>query len=301
MRITNSTMVDTFLNDLNANLANMQKSQDQLASGKKIRKPSDDPYGAVRQMQLENEVDRNNQYLNNIQDSAEWLGTTDTALGQVSDALQRIRQLMISSASGTKDKASIDANKAEVLQQIEQIVQVGNTQFDGKYIFSGNDVNKKPFSSDGNGTIKLDVSGNGKLNREISSGVVIDINVNANEMMKGSGNPGEDLSSTLTKIVTAMNDGDTASLGGDLLKQISDNIDNVVRCRGEAGAKKNRMDAAKSKNEDETQNLTTTLASIADVDVAQKFMEYNVMQAAYQASLMTGARVLQPSLVDFLK
>lgn len=300
MRITNSTMADTFLNDLNTNLATMQKSQDQLASGKNIRKPSDDPYGAVRQMQLSDEVDRNNQYLNNIQDSAEWMNTTDTSLGQVSDALQRIRQLMISSASGTNTQSDIDANKAEALQQIEQIVQVGNTQFDGKYIFSGKDVAQKPFSSDGNGNISLNVSGDGTINREISSGVVIGINISANEMLKGTAAPGTDLASTLTKVVTALNNGDTASLGGDLLDQISDNIDNVLRCRGEVGAKENRMDAARSNNQDETQNITTVLSGIEDVDVTQKIMEYNELQAAYQASLMTGAKILQRSLVDFL-
>lgn len=302
MRITDSTMVDTFLNDLNTNLTSMEKSQDQLSSGKNIRKPSDDPYGAVRQMQLSDEVDRNNQYLNNIQDSTEWMSTTDTALGQVSDALQRIRQLMISSANGAMTQTDIDANKEEVLQQIEQVVQVGNTQFDGKYIFSGKDVTQKPFSSDGSGNISLNVSGDGVLNREISSGVVIGINVTANEMLdNGKAASGTDLESTLTKVVTALNNGDTASLGGDLLSQISDNIDNVIRCRGEVGAKENRMDAAKSNNQDETQNITTVLSGIEDVDITQKIMEYDELQATYQASLMAGAKILQPSLLDFLK
>lgn len=301
MRITNSTMVETFLNDLNTNLANMEKTQNQLASGKNISKPSDDPYGAVRQMQLSNEVDRNNQYLSNIQDSAEWIDTTDTALGQVSDALGRIRQLMISSANSAKTQSDIDANKAEILQQIEQITQAGNTQFDGKYVFSGKDVTEKPFSSDGNGNISLNVSGDGVINREISSGVVIGINVTANEILKGNGTPGTDLASTLTKVVTALNNGDTDSLGGDLLGQISDNIDNVTRCRGEVGAKENRMDSAKSKNQDETLNLTTVLSGISDVDVSQKIMEFNEMQSAYDSSLMTGARILQKSLIDFLE
>lgn len=301
MRITNSTMVETFLNDLNTNLANMEKAQNQLASGKNISKPSDDPYGAVRQMQLSNEVDRNNQYLSNIQDSAEWIDTTDTALGQVSDALGRIRQLMISSANSAKTQSDIDANKAEILQQIEQIAQAGNTQFDGKYVFSGKDVTEKPFSSDGNGNISLNVSGDGVINREISSGVVIGINVTANEILKGNGTPGTDLASTLTKVVTALNNGDMDSLGGDLLGQISDNIDNITRCRGEVGAKENRMDSAKSKNKDETLNLTTVLSGISDVDVSQKIMEFNEMQSAYDASLMTGARILQKSLIDFLE
>lgn len=301
MRITNSTMVDSFLDDLNVNLNKMQKTQDQLASGKNIRRPSDDPYGAVRQMQLENEVDRNNQYLQNIEDSKEWMNTTDTALGQITDSLQRIRELMISSANGAKTQSDIDANKAEVLQQIEQIVQIANTQFDGKYVFSGKELTEKPFSYQGDGKISLDVAGDGKLDREISAGVVVDINVPAAEMVKGSGKAGEGLADTLTNIVAAMSGGDTASLGGDLLNQISDNIDNVVRCRGEIGAKENRMDAAKSKNEDETENITVILSGIEDVDVAQKLMEYSEMQAAYEASLMTGAKILQPSLVDFLK
>lgn len=325
MRITNKTLVNTFLSNLNTNLKNMQKVQDQMSSGKEIRRPSDDPYGATRSMELNNTINRNDQYLKNIEDSMGWLDTTDTALGQVTDSLQRIKELMISSTSGTKTQTELDANKAEILQKIEEIAQAGNTVFDGKYIFAGNNTTTKPFTSSGSGTINYidriapgnpNMSTDGPVNREISQGVVLDINVSANEFMKykslnpdgtpvtdSSGNPVYvNLVDTLNSIKTDLSPGGKLSnIGNDLLDQMENHIDNILRYRGETGAKYNRMESAKAKNEEETYNTTTILSSVEDINLAEKVMQYKVMESVYNSSLMTNAQILQQSLIDFLR
>jgi flagellar hook-associated protein 3 FlgL len=307
MRVTNKSLVRTFLSDLNNNLNNMRKYQEQLSSGKEIRRPSDNPAGAVKAMRFTSSINRNDQYLKNIENASAWLDTTDTALGQMTDSLQRIRELTIAASNGTNSTSEYDAYKAEIVQRIEEIAQQGNTTFDGRYIFAGSMTTTTPFKTD-MATANLFVSSgdDGKIRSEISPNVDVEINVTGSELLNGkdaNGNP-LNLGATLKKIVDTLNGASGTSmsdLSGDVLKGVQDNIDNVLRLRAEVGAKANRMETAKSKNEEETYNMTEVLSKTADVDIAEKTMEYSVMQSVYQASLMTGAKIIQPSLIDFLR
>ena len=110
MRITNKMLSNNFLRDMNNNLENMQTLQQQMTSGKEIRKPSDDPFKVSRAMQLNTNINANKQYNENIKDTNNWLNTTDTALGQAGDVLQRVRELLVSAgnaAYGSSEKTAI--------------------------------------------------------------------------------------------------------------------------------------------------------------------------------------------------
>lgn len=308
MRITNNTLVRTFLSNVNNNLNKMAKYQDQMSSGKEIRRPSDDPFAVVRSMGYNTSLRRNDQYLKNIENAIGWLNTTDTALGQIGSSLDRIRVLMLDAASGTKTQTELDAIKNEIVQRIEEVVQTGNTTFDDKYIFGGDITTKKPFESDKNGTITGYTTDTGTIYREISPGVDLDINITASDVMKTEHLNEKtdvyediDLGETLTLIKDALENGKTSEVSGELLGKITSHIDNVLKIRGEVGAKYNRMESAKYKNEEESFNMTEILSKIEDIDLAEKIMEYSVMETVYQASLMTNAKILQPSLVDFLR
>lgn len=99
MRITNRMLSTNFLGDMRRNLNNMQKLQSQLSSGKEIRKPSDNPFKVARSMQLNTDIQANKQYNENIKDTLNWLDATDTALDQVTNVFQRVRELMVSAGN----------------------------------------------------------------------------------------------------------------------------------------------------------------------------------------------------------
>jgi len=303
MRVTNSTLVRTFLDNVNRNLNAMRKYQDQLSSGKEIRRPSDDPFGTVRTMGLHKLIDRNDQYLSNIDGAISWLNTTDTALGQIGDSLMRIQELVTAAANGTNSDEELNAYREEILQKIEEIVQSGNTKFDDKYIFGGNiTTGDPPFELDKSTAGQLNFKGDsGVIKKEISPGVTIDINVTGTEILgvSESSEYPNGLSETLNKIVKALEGGETEELS-KLIGDIKDHFNNVLNLRSRVGAKYNRMESVKYKNEEETFNMTEMLSKIEDIDLAEKVMEYAVMETVYMASLMTNAKILQPSLVDFL-
>lgn len=90
-------------------------------------------------------------------------------------------------------------------------------------------------------------------------------------------------------------------LSGDLLGKMDTHLDRILRTRSKIGAVHNRLEAAEARNKAENMNLKGLLSSREDIDVAEKYMEFSVMAVVYQASLKTGANILQPSLLDYLR
>ncbi|MEL5865112.1 flagellar hook-associated protein FlgL, partial [Clostridium cochlearium] len=144
MRVTNRMLANNFLTDMTTNLNNLQTLQQQLTSGKEIRRPSDDPLKVARAMQLHSEIGANKQYNENIKDTLSWLEQTDTALGQLGDQTHRIRELLVSAgnvAYGTDERKKINDEVKEIIGQMSQTL---NASFDGRFIFGGTRGTAKP-------------------------------------------------------------------------------------------------------------------------------------------------------------
>ena len=305
MRITNQSILHNYLNNLNKNLANLSRYQDQMSSGKEVRRPSDDPFAVTRSMSLYTSLNQNAQYLRNIEDSLGWVDMTDSALGHLGDIMHRLRELVVKGATGSLADADRNAIKDEVILLVGKLAQIANTNYDGRYIFGGQDTTKPPFEVDGYHLIYTGASGQDKemLTREISQNVVMEINVPGSWLISGKAGQAlsDDLPSVLNEIVLSLENADTDALGGKLLEQLDKHIDNILALRSEMGAKYNRLEAAKQKNEEETFNMKELLSKTEDIDFAEKIMEYSMMANVYYASLSMGARILMPSLLNFLK
>lgn len=199
MRITNKMMSNSFLADMNVNLNHMKRKQEQLDTGKEFKRPSDSPFKAARSMQIYSEIYANEQYNTNINHTINWLDTTDSALDNLGKSLSRIRELMVSAGNGTYDKDELKAVKDEISEKVNEISQILNTSFDGKYIFGGTHGDKKPTTVDENGELISGTIGD-NLKVEISSGVVIEYSVNANEFLNFKNQTLEDKNKKAVKL-----------------------------------------------------------------------------------------------------
>lgn len=157
MRVTDRMLSDSFLNDMYINLNNMKKIQEQRTSGKAFKRPSDNPFAVSRSMQMYGQIYANKQYNSNIKNTINWLDTTDTALGQATKALDRVRELMVSAGNAGYGSEEHRAIKDEINEKISELSQILNTSFDGKYIFGGTRGDKKPTS------VEMDDKGNNQL------------------------------------------------------------------------------------------------------------------------------------------
>lgn len=327
MRITNKMLSNNFLRDMNVNLRNLSKLQEQRTSGKEFKRPSDDPFRVAKSMQLHTEQAINEQYKKNITDTINWLDVTDTSLKQASGVLDRIHQLVISAGNAAYGETERGAVKDEINQKVSELSQILNANFDGKYVFGGTRVTSKPLETtevDGNKVLNYSKRGGGtldptadkeeyamigeKLKTEISQGVILDYNVTATEIMKFKKKDGTDgdlmvVLKNITDHLDSKPDEKTAkeALLGTDLQDIKDAMENILKIRSEVGAKQNRMDSATEKNTDQTLNLKEILSETEDIDITEKTMEFAIAQTVYVASLQTSAKVLQPSLMDYLR
>lgn len=320
MRVTNKMLSNNFLSDMNTNLQNLQTLQKQMTSGKLFSKPSDDPSAVARSMQLNTSINVNTMYNQNIKDTISWLSTTDTSLGQAGDVLQRVRELTVSAGNGAYSATERQSIKDEINQQVGQLSQVLNTNFDGKYIFGGTKGTSKPTgavpdTSNANGNTILVYTGDttvstaspntmtlSSLKAEISQGVIMKYNVGANEIMGyASSGATNDLGALLQRITNDLDSNNTTNLTGQDLTDLDSAISNLLKVRSEVGAKENRMDSAQTQNTDMNANLTEVLSKTEDIDITQKTMEYATAQTVYLASLQTSAKVIEPTLMDYLR
>ncbi|MFT8954074.1 flagellar hook-associated protein FlgL [Liquorilactobacillus satsumensis] len=306
MRISNNITYSDFLQNLSSNSSKVQKSMDQLSSFKEISKSSDNPLLASKIMDLNNSVAQNSMYSTTISDALSWSQVQDSALSSVSNSLSRIRTLVQSSATATSGTDEVAANKDEIQQSISELVDTLNTNFYGRYIFGGENTTTVPFEVQKNSA--GDITGlkyNGtsqNLSREISNGVSVDLLANGNTLMNetGTSTQPQNLGTYFNSLITALNSNDKTALSGNLLQGIDNYSENFVTVRSRVGALENRLTAAQSRNTTEKTNLTEELSNKQDVDVAQKYMEYQNQMTAYQATLAMGTKIMQTSVLNYM-
>lgn len=138
MRITNSMMTNNMMSNINNNKNNLSLLDEQYSTGKKIQRPSQDPIIAVRALKLRTNLSELNQYYEkNIPDARSWMDVTESALVNINEMLTKINTMCVQGANDVltaSDRASI----VETLKQYkEQIYLEGNSDYAGRYLFTG--------------------------------------------------------------------------------------------------------------------------------------------------------------------
>lgn len=152
-RVTNSMMNQIFLSDMHSNLERMLKLQRQMSTRKLHQKPSDDPLAVGRELSISTTIFENEQYLKNLDDAMMWLSNTDAALNQITDVMQRIRELAVYAGNGTFEEAEYNAIADEIYQLQEELINTANFSVEGRYLFSGLNATQKPFLRDESGKV----------------------------------------------------------------------------------------------------------------------------------------------------
>jgi flagellar hook-associated protein 3 FlgL len=303
-------MSQSFLSNLNKNSNSVFRYQEQLSSMKQVNRPSDDPLRVSKILDLKNEIKQNQQYKTTISDSIDFTNVQDSALDSMTSSLQRIYTLTQQAANGAFNTDDRQAIKAEIMSEVETMVDSLNTNFGGRYIFGGQASSDKPFSvNKENGGFELvfnnpDGAPNGNVSREIGRGVMVELQTDGamlfNASTDGEGNV-QNLNALFSDLFQALDSDDTEALGGRLLTGLDKAMNNTVNQRANIGAIQNRLIAARNRNEAEYLNLETTRSTTEDIDLAETFMKYSMQMVSYQASLNMGTRILQTNILDYVR
>ncbi|MEZ5081596.1 MAG: flagellar hook-associated protein FlgL [Thermoleophilia bacterium] len=296
-RIGSQQMSRNFLADLNRNQYDIAGLQRQLATGKRLNNPSDDPIGVGIALGIRDDLASVEAWQRNIADSQSWLSATDNALNGYQDIIQRAQELAVQGGNGTLSAGGRLQLATEVLALRDQVVETGNASLGGRYLFGGTQTNRQPM--DGSIPGLAAPVNTGVLTREVAQGQVLSVNITADRLVDPAGAT-PDIFQTLTDFATALQTGDLQAISGTTMTELDAHLDNVNRLRGEIGAKVNRLDLTEQRHSLDNITRQQQQSEIEDTDIAEAITNLKMRETVLQASMAVGARTMQRSLVDFI-
>ncbi len=283
------------------NLFNVQNKygtlMEQIASQKKINRPSDDPIGVVDAMQLKTAMAQMNQYGRNISAVKDWTQLSESAISQTFDLIGTAQEIAMQTATDTMNAQSRASAAVEVGNLLDQAIGLANSNINGEYIFAGYETHTVPFSRVTAGGIET-AQYNGDLNDfrvQIGEGNPIAAGRNGQAVFMSSG-----LFDALGNLKKALEDNDQAGISAQVtaLKSASDVLNNQL---ADIGARNIRLDDRQQILDQTISDFQTRLSDVEDADISEVLIELKSKELAYQAALLSSAKMNELTLMDYLR
>lgn len=334
MRITSKMTTMNVVNNIQNNSERVDKLNTQLSSGKKIQLPEDDPAGTVKAMGYRGNLSEIEQYIKNVDKANTLLESTDTAFGDLTSILQRVKELAVEGANETFEQSARDAIADEINQLVDTVYELGNTKVSGRYIFAGYQTMEQPFRkyigsqdtaiggqgpdlTDVDGKVRTGINANnttvvtyqgdsGRIQTEIGENVVTEANISGAEAFMGE-NGGINIFKTIMDLRDSLYQSDNVDKDGNGksiqigIENLEKSVNGLMKYRSEVGAKMQRMEQTESKLNSLMISVTGLLSKTEDVDVTKAIMDLKTQESVQTMSLNVGAKIIQPTLMDFLR
>ncbi|HLL92715.1 MAG TPA: flagellar hook-associated protein FlgL [Solirubrobacteraceae bacterium] len=301
-RITNAMVTSSLLNNLNSSLASLERTGEELSSGRTILEPSDNPYGASQVIDLQSQLDGLSSYATATQDGISWTNTASSALSSINGIVARVREMLVQAANGTNNQSDLNTVAQEVEQLTESVKQDANTQYAGQYLFSGTSTTTAPYQPGAGDEYQGDHE---TISRAIGPGATVTISGDISTLL-GNGEASGDgkLLDTLRTIAKNLRGGtaeDREALGSTDLTKLDANTETLRQLQSVAGSTTDQLQTALARNEDMQTTVTESLSNTQDTNIAATSVTYANEQAAYEAALRASAKIVQESLLNFLQ
>ncbi|WP_167138793.1 flagellar hook-associated protein FlgL [Diaminobutyricimonas sp. TR449] len=291
-RTTTSLMMQSAQRNLKANMQELARLQEQATSQKAITRPSDDPTAASDSLRIRAEQRASEQYGRNIDDGLGWLTTIDSTLATTTSLMHRVRDLTVRGANdGSMSPTAKQAIATELTQLKDELLTQANTQYLGRSVFAGNSDAASAFDA------AYAYSGAAADTVERRIGADSKIRVDANGAAT-FGVGGASVFALIDQIVADLGAGN--NVGGHL-NTIDTHMTAIRNQQAIVGTRHAQILRAEEAHMENTVSLEGQRAAVEDIDLAEVILDLQLQEVAYQSALAVTARVLQPTLMDFLR
>ncbi len=402
MRITSRELHRNMLYVINDRYGDLANLQNQLSTGKRLQRPSDDPIDVANTLKLQTKSKELTQFKKNINDSLGFMGVAETAMESMNTLLQRVRELAIQAASDTMSASERAYINQETSQLFRQCISLVNTQYKGDYIFNGaqtkippylfetsassttedyqnlrmasfdasaaaigdtvqirNAFDNSPVTSIIPGSFELQIAGtaftenvdyqidyeagtmtilngallinatpgnpaydisqvnlnfeylgigvdiygqevssNGVVSREIESNITMQINIPAEEMLTDT-STGNTLIGMMIRFGQNLLRNNNAGIES-AITEIDTVFNSVLSAQSKNGSRINRLETTLTRNENQYSETISLQSELEDAEMAETISKFMVTQNVYNAALQSAAKIIQPSLANFL-
>ncbi|MBW3087052.1 Flagellar hook-associated protein 3 [Austwickia sp. TVS 96-490-7B] len=324
MRITQNSMNRTQLMGLDNSLARLQRTQETLTSGKRLVRPSDSPVDTVSAMRLRDQQRALSALGENIKDGVTRLQAADDALTRSQTMLTKVRSLVVAGANGTNSPQQRAAYANEIEQIREGMIHLANTQYAGQPVFGGTSTAANAFDNTtgaflGNtdavlrkvteatgaaGDIDVAVSGWRAFKDPADAATYDPATAKPNLFFKAAPTDPDSATGLLDRVVRELRKPDgtynPATLSG-MLGDLDKAAEQLSSASSTVGARVARLNGLGELNGRLDDGATVALSKVEDVDFMKAAMDLNIQANAYNAALQASAKIIQPSLMDFLR
>ena len=300
MRVSTIGTYLTTSSALGGALERVQRTQTQIGTGKALSRWSDDAPAATAAERYRSEEADWTSYQRSGTDAKGWLGAADGALQSMSQALIRVKELVVQANSGAISDSSRTAIADELAQLRTELRDLGNTTHLGRSLFGGFGAKALDTAADGTVTYAGDA---GQVNRQVSPTITLGVNVTGapgGDDVFGFGTPGDDVFSLMSRLETAVLSGDSTTLS-TAQTTLDARHGDVLRGLAKVGTTTNRVDTAFDAGSIALEDLAARRSQLEDVDLAKAVLQLSSAQAGYTAALGAASRADLPSLADFLR
>lgn len=293
-RVTHQMTQRSTLANMQSNLAELSKLQDQASSLKRIQKASDDPAGTAQALRLRSEQRASAQYDRNMQDGVSWLNTIDSALTTTSGYLRRARDLTVQGSNTAIGAVSREAIATELEGVRDSLLAQANTTYLGRNVFAGNSNAPVAVGPGADGPYTY-AGGVGQVERRVAEATTIRVDADGAKVF-GSGDAS--VFALLDTIAAELRAGGNI---GPRLAELDVHLTGVLTAAATIGARTNQMEAMQQANTSRALTLKTDISAVEDVDLAETIVNLQAQEVAYRAALGAAGKVLQPTLLDYLR
>jgi flagellar hook-associated protein 3 FlgL len=293
MRVSDAFRYDQFSSQIGAAQLRVQKTQDQVSTGKRINTASDDPTGTRQLIGLSALRSGIAGYTKNLDVATGALSSTEAAYSDLGDLVQQAQTLAIQGATDTMDQTTRNSIANQIGSLQSRLVSLGNSQGpDGRYLFGGQITDAAPFSVASDGSLAYS-----------GDTTVPSVETGPGEKTK-VGETGTSIGDLYAKLTSLKNDlasGNLTSLSGPRLTELKSAGDAVNSARADVGRRMNDVDASRSAFSRRNADLASRASDIGEVDYSKAILDYTAAQTAYQGALQVASKGFSMSLMDFIQ
>lgn len=292
MRISTSYQYDSYQQEIDAAQNAMYVAGQQVATGKRINAPSDDPFGIQTVLTAGSFRNGIAQYTANLNTAKGYLNFTEQALTDTGSLMDRANQLALSGANGATTQDGRNAMVTEISDMQSQLISLGNTRgASGQYIFGGQKNSTVPFTLAGT-TLTYNGDGN-NVTVETSPTSAMTVNTQGGTLYTRAYQQLETLKNDLTG-------GNLGEISGVDVPAVQATIATINNLRGAVGSKLQSITDLNSQYARRSDELTKSISDVQDVDVAKAITQYTQAQTAYQAALSVTGQLNKLSLLNYI-
>lgn len=290
MRISNNMIYNSLLNDINKNRQSLADIQNKVASGKRVEVPSDDSTAYAKAASIDEVIQKNEQYKQNIGEGLKQARQTQYSLDKMLDQLNTVKQHTVQGANGSANTDNdLEILADNVAAAKENIMEQGNSRSAGRFLFGGTQTQNQPFEMSGG---SVGYNGNSEeLTIQVSDTAKVNVGVDGSQL--------QDVFNTLDQVESALRSGDREQVR-QLIDQVDARVEDVSSISSKVAQGIDKMEYLEKNYEDTNVNNQTQKSRLVDTDYAQALSDLQKYQTSYQAALSANSRIVQTSLVNLL-